>query len=283
MKVLVVGSLTVDEIHIGGRSIKQMGGGACYSSIASARMGCTTVVQTIIGRDFPKEWLKTLEEESIEVVYEEGESSTAFINIYRDDMRIQYLNSFSGVISNIPTVSFDVSHITPVFHEVPLSILERVSSRVCSVDVQGYVRRADHEGRIYGVKWKPDKKYLKEIDILHFSDDEQPYLDLQDPLLLENVRVICFTHGADGASILTSGERYTVPSYPTKHVDPTGAGDVFSVVFAIAVAEGYDFYDAGLLASAAASLLVEEWGWKNIEKNKVFTRYKELRERFPPP
>jgi sugar/nucleoside kinase (ribokinase family) len=48
-----------------------------------------------------------------------------------------------------------------------------------------------------------------------------------------------------------------VPAAPAIEVDPTGAGDVFGLVFALALARGADLATAGQRAAAAAARVVE--------------------------
>ena len=61
-----------------------------------------------------------------------------------------------------------------------------------------------------------------------------------------------------------SGEWHSVPAYPAREIDPTGAGDVFTSAFLIRYFETRDAPAAALFASCAASLSVEGWGVGSI-------------------
>jgi ribokinase len=72
--------------------------------------------------------------------------------------------------------------------------------------------------------------------------------------------------GARGTLVLTLGERgarigdESVPAFPARVVDTTGAGDAFSAAFAVAVAEGVSDLDAMRWGCAAGAHMVEHDG-----------------------
>jgi sugar/nucleoside kinase (ribokinase family) len=54
-----------------------------------------------------------------------------------------------------------------------------------------------------------------------------------------NVEVVALTRGAKGVTLLSGSERIELLSVPIrKEVDPTGAGDVFGVIFCIELHAG---------------------------------------------
>jgi sugar/nucleoside kinase (ribokinase family) len=57
-----------------------------------------------------------------------------------------------------------------------------------------------------------------------------------------------------------------VGTFPIVARDPTGAGDVYAAAFLVAMSEGAGPADAALLASAAASIVVEEEGGVALER-----------------
>jgi ribokinase len=68
---------------------------------------------------------------------------------------------------------------------------------------------------------------------------------------------VVVTLGGDGVHVLASGVSETVPAFPAKTVDTTGAGDTFTGVLAGAVAEGADLL-VGVRRGAAAGALATE-------------------------
>lgn len=69
--------------------------------------------------------------------------------------------------------------------------------------------------------------------------------------------IVAVTRGAEGATLLAGGARIDVPAMPADEVDPTGAGDVFGVVFTLRLAAGDPPTVGGAAAAAAAARVVE--------------------------
>ncbi|MEQ1737178.1 MAG: PfkB family carbohydrate kinase, partial [Rhodoglobus sp.] len=104
---------------------------------------------------------------------------------------------------------------------------------------------------------------LASLDVLVVNEHEAAHLagDREWPDLTSDVPVVVVTLGARGALLLRRDrDDVSVPAYPVKAVDATGAGDTFCGAFAAAVAEGTDLEAALRFAVAAASLSVETPG-----------------------
>jgi hypothetical protein len=71
---------------------------------------------------------------------------------------------------------------------------------------------------------------------------------------------VVITLGADGAVVKSNGEIYNIPSYPTKAVDTTGAGDMFAGGFLYGMIYWDNVLKAGHLASLASSRVVSSLG-----------------------
>lgn len=69
--------------------------------------------------------------------------------------------------------------------------------------------------------------------------------------------IVAVTAGKHGAHVCWSKERTFVPAAPAREVDPTGAGDVFALVFGLALYAGCSPERAGELAALAAARVVE--------------------------
>lgn len=77
-------------------------------------------------------------------------------------------------------------------------------------------------------------------------------------LVDRGARALVTTLGANGCYIHSKDTSTHLPSHPVNVVDPTGAGDVFNGVLAVAVADGDSLEGASRLATAAAALSVEK-------------------------
>ena len=75
--------------------------------------------------------------------------------------------------------------------------------------------------------------------------------EFEEPAIGDVTGEVVTTLGAKGCRIRSTGE--VIPAPPTKAVDTTGAGDTFSAVFAVRLAEGEALRDACIAANAAAA------------------------------
>ena len=68
------------------------------------------------------------------------------------------------------------------------------------------------------------------------------------------------TLGAKGALVFDGNQSFNIDSHPVKAIDTNGAGDMFAGAFLYAITHGYNFEQAGKLASLAAAKLVTQFG-----------------------
>jgi sugar/nucleoside kinase (ribokinase family) len=85
-------------------------------------------------------------------------------------------------------------------------------------------------------------------------------LDAALALAAAEVEIVACTDGANGAFILSGGERWHVASVPTDVVDATGAGDLFAGAFLWGLTQGHSLETAGRLGCIAASEVISHIG-----------------------
>ena len=66
--------------------------------------------------------------------------------------------------------------------------------------------------------------------------------------------------GADGCTVYSASGSVSVPSFPVREVDATGAGDTFDAAFLWALQHGASFEAAALWANAAGACSVTVTG-----------------------
>jgi sugar/nucleoside kinase (ribokinase family) len=66
---------------------------------------------------------------------------------------------------------------------------------------------------------------------------------------------VLVSRAADGAALITAGQRVDVPAFPVQVVDTTGCGDAVSAGFIIGLLHGWTTEEAAWLAMAAAALV----------------------------
>jgi len=93
---------------------------------------------------------------------------------------------------------------------------------------------------------------LTGIDVVGITGTEEA----ASVMLSEGVSKVVITLGKQGSYIASGTITKFTPSFPIDAIDPTGAGDVFNGVLAVAIASGMSLQNAVIRASAAAALSV---------------------------
>jgi ribokinase len=89
-------------------------------------------------------------------------------------------------------------------------------------------------------------------------------------LLARGVRGVVLKRGADGAYVAVAGGKTGwVPAFRVEPIDTVGAGDCFNGVFAVALLEGRDPFEASRFASAAAAISVTRRGAQSSMPTRV--------------
>ncbi|MEM1655170.1 MAG: PfkB family carbohydrate kinase [Nitrososphaerota archaeon] len=276
-RIAVVGHLTIDEIEIEGRSYTSMGGVACYVSLAARALGAGVKIFTRIGRDFPREYLRVLEEAGIDlsgVISGKDENSTRFKLTYTGDQRRLRLLSRAGSLSleeiACELQSFDAVYLGPVAWEMNMDSIIELFSRVSRpvLDPQGLMRVADEMGLIELKKIDLEmlrpwilKLSREEAEVLTRSADP---LEMLDRLMGVGAEITILTMGRLGSLVARGHEILKVPCYETTIFDSTGAGDVFGGAFTTSYLDSRDLWWAAAMASAMASIVVEGPSFKPL-------------------
>jgi sugar/nucleoside kinase (ribokinase family) len=131
---------------------------------------------------------------------------------------------------------------------------------------------------------KPDKEFLKKIDILLLNQEEGQML-VENPALKEKELMSVIKEFFPGILILTNGESlafvqdskhlYSVQPLPTEVLDMTGAGDAFGSGFLSAYLKNLnDIPEAMQLAVANSAACIRQWGAKEgiLTKGEQFSK-----------
>lgn len=238
------------------------GGCAYYGARVAHALGARTGLVSVVGSDF--RCAAALD--GLEVASERAGETTIFINTYRaDGVRVQHVRAQAPAVapSSLPAgwASADVVFLAPVMGELDLASWRRaLSPRVLGIGVQGWIKEAAADGSVVPRRWEVDHELLRSVDAACISDDDHA----QQPDLLERlisaVPVVAFTHGKQGSEIYVRGKATRVGIYATSEVDPTGAGDVFSSAFFLALGRGASPVEAARVGAGAASIIVEARG-----------------------
>ena len=255
--IVVCGHVTLDVVA-GGRV---PGGTAWYGTRALAALGAAPRLLTSAGPDLPREALAGLD---VEVV--PSPATTVFANAYdAAGVRTQRVLSAAAPLepARLPVEwrGPDVLFLATVLREVDVpAFAGAAGARIVGLVVQGLVRDVRPGGAVAPRRWEPDPAALAAVDVAVLSDDDARGQGDLVARLAAALPVVAFTHGVDGCDLFVGGRATRVGVYPTREVDPTGAGDVFAAGLLLGLARGDDPVDAARLGAAAASVVVEARG-----------------------
>jgi len=253
VRVLLAGHVTLDR-HGADRL---PGGSAYYAGRAARALGAEVRLLTAAGPDFPPSALDGLEARILP-----AERTTSFTNVHgRDGVRRQRVDG--PPLPRLDPAALlagwretDLLHLGPVLGELDLAAWRAaVSARFVGLQIQGWVRRVDPDGTVSSAPF--DAGDLTGVAAVVLGDDEARFDPGLPARLAAQVPVVAFTHAEEGCEVLHRGRVARVGVFRTVEVDPTGAGDVFSAAFFLALARGEDPVEAAQLGAAAASIVVE--------------------------
>lgn len=286
---LVVGHVTLDLLD----QKYRLGGSAFYAALTAEKLGLSVGVFTS-GKNDVTLFSAQLR---VQVVNVPSSCNTVFENIYRGENRIQYVHSVAPPVplSKLPEKwkSCPLVLLAPVANEVDVKFAEMFGGALLGISVQGWLRQWKSSGKVspnslgfFAQIGNAHVVFLSREDVSSGGIEDHRDEEFMATPLFEEVRwpsgdeILVMTEGSRGALVRSKGRIYHVPAFPSVPVDVTGAGDVFAGAFMVRYKESGDPQVAGLFASAAASVHVEEEGGKGMptreqveEKMSLFPRH----------
>jgi sugar/nucleoside kinase (ribokinase family) len=238
MRLTVIGSIALDSIETPfGKSKDILGGSATFSSVSAS---CFTPVNliSVVGTDFPGEYLNMFKKRNIDTSGLEIKKGKTFRWEAKYNYDLSYaetldtrLNVFEGfsnpaVPSNV--TSKDNLLLANIDPELQNWLFEKVKTT-------GLVA-CDTMNLWIEHKRKELLKLLKKVDLFLLNDAEARQLSGQSNLLeaaryisSRGVKMIVIKKGEHGALFFSNGLKFIVPAYLLEKIkDPTGAGDTFA-------------------------------------------------------
>jgi len=265
IELLVLGHVTRDEV---GADVR-WGGAAAYSALAAARLGVATGLVTAAPPDSP-----LLEELRAEprlvlhlvpspvftsfVVDYSGPERTLWLRDRAPDLRLQ---DIPPAFARARTV-----YIGPVAGECSSELVRACAQRGAAfvgLGLQGWLRafepasESDPSRRRVAPGLDASILEVPGVGAVAVSELDHPAVTAHAARLADRGATVAVTHGARGASLFHAHARVDIPAAPADERDPTGAGDVFGVVFTLRLADGASVREAGLAAAEAAARVVE--------------------------
>jgi len=293
--LLVVGSLGLDTVATPFDKVEDaLGGSATYISLAASYFGGPVELVGVVGSDFPKQYLRTMEDHNIDLEglqIVEGGKTFRWSGKYHYDLNVRdtlftELNVFQNFNPIIPD-SFKkakyicLGNIDPVLQEKVLDQLNEPQFIVCDT-------------MNYWIEGKKNEllKLLPRVNVLIINDSEARLL-AHEPNLIRAAKkiralgpeILIIKKGEHGALLFTEDTVFSAPAYPMETIfDPTGAGDSFAGGFIGYLYKTRDLSPESLkraviYGSTMASFCVEKFSTRGLEDLsylQIQDRYREF-------
>ncbi|RTE54630.1 sugar kinase [Arenibacter aquaticus] len=297
-KLLIVGTVAFDAIETPfGKTDKILGGAATFIGLAASQFGAKSAIVSVVGEDFPKEYLDLLSDRNIDISalqVVKGGKTFFWSGKYHNDLNsrdtlateLNVLADFDPVVpGNFKDA--DVLMLGNLHPSTQLSVIKQMEERpkLIVLDTMNF--------------WMDNaleelKEVIAHIDVITINDEEARQLTNEYSLVkaAEKIqqmgpRFVVIKKGEHGALLFHNAEVFFAPALPLEDVfDPTGAGDTFAGGFAGYLTETKNISfnnlkSAVIHGSNLASFCVERFGTErmvNLNKKEVNQRLLQFKE-----
>lgn len=297
-KLLIVGTVAFDAIETPfGKTDKILGGAATFIALAASQFRPEAAIVSIVGDDFPKEYLTMLSNHNIDIsaieIVKEGKTFF-WSGKYRNDLNVRTtlateLNVLANFNPIVPSnfLDADVVMLGNLHPDTQLSVIRQMSvkPKLIVLDTMNF--------------WMDNAlpellKVIAEVDVLAINDEEARQLTNQHSLVKAAEKIhkmgpkyVVIKKGEHGALLFKDDKVFFAPALPLEEVfDPTGAGDTFAGGFVgyLAASQNISFNNlksAVIHGSNLASFCVERFGTERmqyLDKEEVQHRLRQFKE-----
>lgn len=254
--LLVLGHVTRDVVGEESR----LGGAASYAARAAVLLGIDTALVTVAPPHAPElDALRALP--GLALVVAPSEQLTTFGLEYSGGRRRLSLleRARSLTWDDIPARWRESAllYVGPVAGECDEHLVASFGDVFGIGCIQGWLRDPV-PGRRVRPRVLPDVCAAPSaLRALSFSASDHPGAARIAAELAARGVAVAVTRGSRGARVSFGDEQRWVPAEPAREVDPTGAGDVFALVFGWSLWRGFDAPEAARRAALAAARVVE--------------------------
>ncbi len=281
MSLIIIGTVAFDAIETPfGKTDKIVGGAATYASLAASYFYNQTKIVAVVGDDFGKENINTLNQHGIDtegLQIKVGEKSFFWSGKYHNDMNsrdtlITELNVLEHFDPIIPESYQDceylmLGNLTP---QIQRTVIERLTNRpkLIVLDTMNFWMDIMMDDLL---------ETIKLVDVLTINDSEARQLSGEYSLvkaakkiLTMGPKYLIIKKGEHGALLFHEDKIFSAPALPLADVfDPTGAGDTFAGGFIgylaqVGTVNFNNMKNALIYGSALASFCVEKFGIERL-------------------
>ena len=296
-KLVIVGTVAFDAIEPPfGKTDNILGGAATYIGLSSSFFNVDAAVVSVVGEDFPKEYLELLENkgvniEGIEIV--KGGKTFFWSGRYHNDMnsRDTLVTELNVLADFNPVVPQDYKNAEVVMlgnlHPlVQTGVLDQMTTtpKLVVLDTMNFWMDCALPELL---------DVIKRVDVITINDEEARQLSGEYSLVKAAAKIqtmgpkyVVIKKGEHGALIFHNEHIFFAPALPLADVfDPTGAGDTFAGGFSGFIAQQGDISfntmkTAIIQGSNLASFCVEKFGTErmvNLDTKEVNARLKQFK------
>ncbi|MEM6686435.1 MAG: PfkB family carbohydrate kinase [Bacteroidota bacterium] len=281
-KLLIVGTVAFDAIETPfGKTDKILGGAATYIGLSAANFDVDAAIVSVVGEDFPQEYLDMLKARNIDISGIEvvqGGKTFFWSGKYHNDM-----NSRDTLVTELNVLA-DFNPVVPENYKdaqivmlgnlhpgVQMSVINQMTTKpkLIVLDTMNFWMDC---------AWDDLLAVIKKVDVITINDEEARQLSGEYSLVKAAQKIhemgpkyVVIKKGEHGALIFNDGNIFFAPALPLEEVfDPTGAGDTFAGGFSGYIAKHEDISfesmkNAIIYGSNLASFCVEQFGTQRME------------------
>ncbi|GEM50873.1 bifunctional hydroxymethylpyrimidine kinase/phosphomethylpyrimidine kinase [Empedobacter brevis] len=282
MSLLTVGTVAFDKLESPfGKTDKILGGAATYIGMASSLLGVDTAIVSVVGGDFPQEYIDLLLSKGINLdgmeIVKEGKTFF-WEGKYHNDLNtrdtlateLNVLETFNPVVPQdrkSPNVLM-LGNLHPLVQKGVLTQLDQRPGLVVLDTMNFWMDCA----------WNELMDVIKEVDVISINDEEARQMSGEYSLVKAAKKImtlgpktVIIKKGEHGALLFQGEQVFFAPALPLEDVfDPTGAGDTFAGGFSGYLAKTNDFSfenmkRAIVYGSALASVTCEKFGTESLQ------------------
>ena len=293
-KLLIVGTVAFDAIETPfGKTNKILGGSAPYIGLSAAQFDIQSAIVSVVGGDFPIEYIKSLQEYNID---------TSSIDVIVDEKTFFWKGRYLKNMNQRETITTDLNVLTKFKPNVPESFKDSdvvVLGNLSPMDQKAVISQISNKDALVILDtmnfWMDNNldellSVLSDVNVITINEEEARQLTGEFSLIKAAKKIftmgpenVIIKKGEHGALLFSKGNIFFAPALPLESVfDPTGAGDTFAGGFAGYLTQAKDFSfknmkRAIIYGSAIASFSVEEFGPERLfklDKHQLESRLK---------
>jgi sugar/nucleoside kinase (ribokinase family) len=297
-KLLIVGTVAFDAIETPfGKTDKILGGAATYISLAASQFNVKSGIVSVVGGDFPIEFLQKLNKKNIDTsgieIIENGKTFF-WSGKYRNDLNVRdtlttELNVLADFQPKVPKHFQDTDFLMlgNLHPSVQMAVIQQIPKRPKLVALDTMNFWMDNT-------WDELMEVIAKVDVITINDEEARQMSGEYSLVKAAKKIhnmgpqyVVIKKGEHGALLFNNGDVFFAPALPLEEVfDPTGAGDTFAGGFIGHMASTHDIsFDnmkrAVIAGSNLASFCVEKFGTErmiDLTSKEIQLRLKQFKQ-----